>query len=800
MAAADPEVDLELVAGDGKPTQANVDASAAGCPLKLVDTHWLKEAAGGVDRVLWAHLDAALLGALYFDVDDLDAVVLVNSALSLKSMAGVFRAALNNGLDRSSKGSMAAALYYLSSFIRSKRAEKRVEFTIDDKDDFHVVNTSRPANPGESAWIYKMAVPMCVDDDGDGVVLSAMAHVLPGRFTSTTRSQDDFKFCAIELYLITKESHGSLSGLSHYRQAMAVVEAIGANVPDVSLMTMVPIKRALSTAMSYRRSEEKALQKRFLNVWDLAFTNLKDLYTGKCSPREAWSFSSRLLESAPTFEKLKALDSRVGTLLGVVEADSDLAASTAPISSRVEEMERLLSTTSSSKAPAHERGSSGSTTAETSLDLAKVFAKPENKALISELEALNVKPLVEYRVIRTMLSNQKTPLGWQFLNGLNMDNPLFKVFKSCRLPSAIVEAFKRGMAVDRDNLVRTELYYLFDTDQKCLLPGKLMAGTFAEGTTLKFNPWLEAAAPRIKILSYLHGVPEQYNEIARANPAAMFSNEYMLRQGSEHLVEAFGFVGMAKEGEDSLAAVLASLQKYAFRIDLIPDALHSSKSGALDFTNSKRAARRILEEAAVRGFVDYATAIRSMLAQPALEAQLPPAFAPKDCGLRTTLARVEKLFKPIDGELELHQTLVQAGGALAQAVSTPSPPVLPIPPTAANLAVVASSESAQAPPPSPASAWGGGPPRSALNWGPQRPKLGLPLSIIQGCPLQRRQRRSTSRRSSLRAYLQSPPLPSRHSCRRRRHPPSHTPRLPRVRSRTLSWRRAKACGPLRLKA
>ena len=52
MAAADPEVDLELVAGDGKPTQANVDASAAGCPLKLVDTHWLKEAAGGVDRVL----------------------------------------------------------------------------------------------------------------------------------------------------------------------------------------------------------------------------------------------------------------------------------------------------------------------------------------------------------------------------------------------------------------------------------------------------------------------------------------------------------------------------------------------------------------------------------------------------------------------------------------------------------------------------------------------------------------------------------------------------------------------------
>ena len=244
----------------------------------------------------WAQIDATLLGSLYFSAEDLDGVVLVNSALTLQAMAGVIRTALNNGLERESKGSLTAALYYLSSFIRSIRADMRTEFTIDDDSDFQEVDKTAPTPIGDTAWVYKVTVPMCVDEDGDGVVLAALAHVLPGRFTSTTRREDDFRFCASELYQVTRESHSSLNGLPHYRQAMAVVETIGANVPDVALMSVIPFKKALPTAVSYRRSGEKALMRRFLVVWTLAFNNLKLLYTHKCSPREAWSFSSRLIK------------------------------------------------------------------------------------------------------------------------------------------------------------------------------------------------------------------------------------------------------------------------------------------------------------------------------------------------------------------------------------------------------------------------------------------------------------------------------------------------------------------------
>ena len=113
--AADPEVALQLWEGDGSDALANVNASQPGVKLRLGATHWLREASGGADFALWSQLEMAIASACYFDADALDAVKVVDTALSPAAMAGITRAALNAGMERSSKGSIAAALVPLGS-------------------------------------------------------------------------------------------------------------------------------------------------------------------------------------------------------------------------------------------------------------------------------------------------------------------------------------------------------------------------------------------------------------------------------------------------------------------------------------------------------------------------------------------------------------------------------------------------------------------------------------------------------------------------------------------------------------
>ena len=117
--AADPEVALQLWEGDGSDALANVNASQPGVKLRLGATHWLKEASGGADFALWSQLEMTIASACYFDADALDGVKVADTALSPATMAGITRAALNAGMDRSSKGSMQAALYHLAAFVLS---------------------------------------------------------------------------------------------------------------------------------------------------------------------------------------------------------------------------------------------------------------------------------------------------------------------------------------------------------------------------------------------------------------------------------------------------------------------------------------------------------------------------------------------------------------------------------------------------------------------------------------------------------------------------------------------------------
>ena len=263
-ANADPEVDLLLWEGDGSDDLANINASVPGVRLRLGARHWLKEASGGDDWVLWSQLEVMVSSAVYFDAEALDSVTIVDTALSPAAIAGVARAALNAGMERVSKGSMAAALYYFASFVRSKRAAAPSLYTIDDPGQFSKVDTTQHFQSAESAWLFSVTLPMCVDEDGDGVVLASMQETLQGKFTSASRAEDDFKASAVELYMVTKDANTGLGSLSDKRKAMTVVATIGSMAPEAALLVPIPVKKSLYAAMRYRRPAPKALNQRFL--------------------------------------------------------------------------------------------------------------------------------------------------------------------------------------------------------------------------------------------------------------------------------------------------------------------------------------------------------------------------------------------------------------------------------------------------------------------------------------------------------------------------------------------------------
>ena len=209
-------------------------------------------------------MELAVASACYFEADALDMVAVTETALSPAAMAGVSRAALNAGMERASKGSMVAALHHFAAFVRSKRSATPALYTIDDPGQFSAVDVTHPFQAAESGWLYSLTVPMCVDDDGDGLVLAAMAEIFQHKFTATSRAHEDFKSCAVELYLVSKEANTGLGSLSDKRKAMTVGSTIGSMAPEAALLVAIPVRKSLYAAMRYRRPAEKALNQRFL--------------------------------------------------------------------------------------------------------------------------------------------------------------------------------------------------------------------------------------------------------------------------------------------------------------------------------------------------------------------------------------------------------------------------------------------------------------------------------------------------------------------------------------------------------
>ena len=743
--APDHDVDLAVDAGDGSDALVNINAAGPGCSLKLHAAHWLREASGGCDAALWSHLDSMLKSALYFEADTLDTVLVIDTALSLPTIAGVCRAALNAGMERSSKGSMTSALHYLADFVRSQRASTPAPYTVKDAGQFAAVDATQPRSLGDAAWVFKLTVSMCVDADGDGVVLAALSEIFSGRFNATNRNEEDFKSCASELFQITKEDHSSLGSLSDYRKAMAVAATIGALAPEARLIVPLPVKKALNIAIAYRHKPEKALMLRFLQAWTLAFPHLCQLLTQKCSSREAWAHAARLLGHEPTYVSLRATDARIPKLMSAVEADAALAGPAAPIEARVAEMERLLHATSATRGSTAFTGSGeGAASSDDTLNLTKALADPAAKTLLGALEPLHTYPLESYKVVRTLLQSD-SPIGLKFLQGFKVNNPLFKAFTSCIAPVAVVTAFKRQLAVDKDMVVRAEMYEFFDTDKgTCTLPLKLIAGTFASDKGLNFNPWLDAAGPRFRVLMGGHASHPQQDAAAMANPAAFFSDEFMLRHGAAPLVDAFSFIGLPKKGPDSLAATLESMLQITFRITLLPDHLQNSKNGSMDLTGAKHAALRGLQRAAVRGLADFAAEVTAVSKTPIHEAKKPLVFAPKDCAMRVELKTVEETLAPLDVEVKLDTALRRGVQhpispmplASATDVAVMEATFTDLTSTASKEATLAAKSAIDA-----ASAWGSssnspGPSISQVNAPPYAPPphMGFPFNPYQPLP------------------------------------------------------------------
>ena len=695
MAAADPVVDLRIAGpGSGHPTAANIAAATADVTFALPDQHWLVTAADGAKTVTWRQCEAAVAAAVYFDRAALSGVILTRSAISPAAIAAFFRAAINNGMLLINKGSVTAALHYFTQHVRAVRSQHPAAFTIDAPGDFVPLAPwpraalAPPMHPS-MAYTDVLEVPMCVDVDGDGLVLSAVIDLLVHRYAPLARAGPLFAECAMELYGAAEGNNPGFATKPPRMQAIQVVAIVGANVVDAPLMVGHADNLASAVIVDFGGKGTAALRPRFLEAWSLAFPHLQSLLTPRCLGREAWAHAARLLNAEPTSELLAGLDSKIGRFMPSIDTDATLSALGAPISSRVAEMDKLLASLllpQSSSAATDVSGASQ----DDPLAQAALFALPHVKQFLADMVAYHTDPLCCYRVVKAMLAHQAV-IGWQFLQGAKVTHPLFDAFAACKEPPPIVEAYKRHMCKDAQNKIRVEWFTSFDNkSHACPLPSMLINGEFATEGKLNFNPWLDVCSVRIKLAENDYSVDPYLDALAASDPAEFFANEYMLREGREHLLLAFSFIGFPMDGDNSLAAALQSCLKWAERIQRIPNALHTARGTTESLASSKQAMRQILKKAGISGFAECAASIRLLKKTKPKHASRPGPFAPTAGALNATISELTAMMQPIQGELLLAQAISRGLGGMP-----------PPPPMASQQGAVPLSAVGHLPPPAP---------------------------------------------------------------------------------------------------
>ena len=326
---------------------------------------------------------------------------------------------------------------------------------------------------------------------------------------------------------------------------------------------------AFASASLYRLSRDEAYCQFFKVAWRSAYRSLALLFGPVCDGATALQLTGRLLAASPSADPTASLDASVTLLLAHLDTP---VLRTASASDRATAMSALL------KAPAPAGAGSGSssiggTPASSgegdTVMWARVFAQPVTVALFALLDALNVIPIVEYRLARLLLGDP-SPIGIHFIvNGTKVPNALFRSIKAAATSAATLQALQRKMCVAAGNLLMLDWFSAFDSSSA----DKLYAGKWTIGVSSSsaIDPWTDYVS---RLYAFQHGGPHvlQHLHISLPTPQSFFSNEFALRVGGPILVQVWETIGFASSATlvGSLAWVLSELQTRATAIAYWP--------------------------------------------------------------------------------------------------------------------------------------------------------------------------------------------------------------------------------------
>ena len=245
------------------------------------------------------------------------------------------------------------------------------------------------------------------------------------------RDTPHFQDACTELFDIAGASRANWAATPPRRQALAVAATVSQLAPPVKLTIAVPPENAFSFAALYRLTKDQALPSYFELGWRRAYPGLSGLMGASCNSAEALRLTGRLLAAPPSESGLDSLSARVLLLLSHLDT---AVLRTAPASDRVTKMEGLLkggggSASADGLSLADPGSVPSDASARDNVTWGRILAKPETKALVTALEALNVVPLVEYRVARLLLSSPSA-LGIHVIAGTSWSKPPTQLFRA----------------------------------------------------------------------------------------------------------------------------------------------------------------------------------------------------------------------------------------------------------------------------------------------------------------------------------------------------------------------------------
>jgi hypothetical protein len=290
----------------------------------------------------------------------------------------------------------------------------------------------------------------------------------------------------------------------------------------------------------------------------------------------------------------------------------------------------------------------------------RVFAQPQTKALCLLLDPLNVSPLVEYRIARTLLADP-SPIGIHVVaKGIKVPSHLFRSIKAGFSQAAALLALQRVMCVDLTRTLRLDWFPSFEAAAL----SKLVAGKWQVGPTSSssLDLWGELVS---KLYIFQKG-PHALSQLSSFTPVGLFSNEFALRVASPIITSVWGFIGVsgATTVEGSVAWTLNELHSRAEKIACWTPV----------FSESRRACKSLLNQAGARAFSDAGIAWSLMLEAPIELAVKPTLFCPPTNGFHSILARCDAILARTEIEIQIEQDKALGRASDSRPPSRPTSP------------------------------------------------------------------------------------------------------------------------------